>query len=229
MPEETSASTAPPGSSEPESEPESERMSPFEDVSLDADLARGLVHIHEKLGLRILAEQQLTRHLVALTELLVDAGVVSHDALEERKKALDPRMSEKARTRWSAAQVYEDVRDKYAVESPPIDCSSRLHACKAACCRLSFHLSRQDLEENRVRWDLGRPFHIARRPDGYCTHADPRDGHCRVHAHRPVVCREYDCRKDDRIWKDFEARVPSDAVAAFPPLGAHVTDDAEGR
>jgi Fe-S-cluster containining protein len=196
---------------------------------LDPDLARGLVHIHEKLGMRILAEQQLTRHVYALTELLVGAGVVSLEELEERKKSLEQRMTPKARTRWSTAQVYEDVRDKYTLKSPPIDCASRIDVCKAACCRMSFHLGRQDLEENVVRWDVGRPFHIARRADGYCTHADPVDGHCQVHAHRPAVCREYGCRDDERIWKDFEARIPSDAVAAMPPLGAHATEDDPGR
>ncbi len=196
--------------------------------ALDPDLARALVHVHDKIGLRIVADQQLTRHLYALTELLVGAGVVSLEELEERKKSLDQRMKPKARTRWGTAQVYEDVRDKYTLKSPPIDCASRIDVCKAACCRMSFHLSRQDLEENQVRWDVARPFHIARRADGYCTHVDPADGHCRVHAHRPAVCREYDCRQDDRIWKDFDTCVPSDAVAAMPVLAGRATQVAPG-
>ena len=185
---------------------------------LDRDLSRALVHIHEKLGTRILAEQQVTRHLYALTELLVGAGVLSLEALEERKRLLEQRMDKKATPRWDGAQVYEDTRDKYDVPSPPVDCASRIDVCKSACCRLSFFLTRQDLEENHVRWDVGRPFHIARRGNGYCTHTDPADGHCRVHAHRPIICRGYDCRDDERIWKDFDAKEPSDDVAALPPL-----------
>jgi hypothetical protein len=28
-----------------------------------------------------------------------------------------------------------------------------------------------------------------------------------VHEHRPVPCRAYDCRKDNKIWLDFEKKI----------------------
>jgi hypothetical protein len=30
-----------------------------------------------------------------------------------------------------------------------------------------------------------------------------------VYEHRPAICRTYDCRKDPRIWIDFEKRIPA--------------------
>jgi Fe-S-cluster containining protein len=43
--------------------------------------------------------------------------------------------------------------------------------------------------------------------DGYCTHLDRCTGGCRVYEQRPIPCRGYDCRKDKRIWLDFEKGV----------------------
>ena len=41
--------------------------------------------------------------------------------------------------------------------------TDRVHLCKASCCRLPFALSRQDVEEGIVRWDLGQPYLIDQR------------------------------------------------------------------
>jgi Fe-S-cluster containining protein len=44
--------------------------------------------------------------------------------------------------------------------------------------------------------------------DGACTH---REGHfCSVYDNRPAVCRTYDCRRDKRIWSDYERRILAD-------------------
>ena len=82
--------------------------------------------------------------------------------------------------------------------------------CKARCCKLSFALSTEDLDEGVIRWDYGQPYRIRQRAsDGYCVHNDPRSGGCTVHQHRPAICRRYDCRNDTRIWTDYEARIPA--------------------
>ena len=37
-----------------------------------------------------------------------------------------------------------------------------------------------------------------------------RGGMCySIHAQRPVPCRAYDCRQDQRIWSDFAQRIVS--------------------
>lgn len=177
--------------------------------ALDPEIGRGLIYIHEKLGTRILEHQQLTSHVYALTEALIANGTLSLRDFERRKAATAEAMSADADTEWQGARVLTDERDKYGYEGPDINCAERLHLCKAACCRLSFHLSKQDLHENVVRWDVANPYHIRQRDDGWCTHCDPKTKRCEVHAQRPLVCRGYDCREDGRIWEDFEQAIPN--------------------
>jgi Fe-S-cluster containining protein len=88
-----------------------------------------------------------------------------------------------------------------------VDCSARLHICHAACCRLDFALSVEEVEAGKVKWDLGRPYFIRRESDGCCTHLDSASGTCRIYHDRPAVCRGYSCAKDTRIWKDFDNMV----------------------
>ena len=98
--------------------------------------------------------------------------------------------------------------DKYTFEgTPPIDCAERVSICHAACCRLPFALSKQDVHEGIVRWNLGQPYMIDHGDDGYCSHLDHGTCACTIYANRPVPCRGFDCRSDQRIWLDFEARV----------------------
>jgi hypothetical protein len=97
---------------------------------------------------------------------------------------------------------------KYQTASPPIPCAELIPLCHARCCTLSFSLSTEDLDEGVIRWDYGQPYLIRQRAsDGFCVHNDP-DGHgCTVHAFRPRVCRSYDCRKDPRVWIDYDNRI----------------------
>src|SRR5262249_48952941 len=98
--------------------------------------------------------------------------------------------------------------DKYATDGQgvEIDCESRLHLCRAACCRLRFPLTWQDIHEGVVQWEPDQPYLNRQREDGWCFHCSA-DGRCGVYEQRPAVCRRYDCRQDRRIWLDFEHRV----------------------
>ena len=59
--------------------------------------------------------------------------------------------------------LQEDEEDKYAFEKgATIDCENHVHLCRAACCRLDFALSKQDIEEGIVKWELGRLYLIAK-------------------------------------------------------------------
>jgi len=68
-----------------------------------------------------------------------------------------------------------------------IDCESRLPLCRAACCRLSFALSKQDVREGIIRWNLEKPYVIAKDGDGYCIHLEKEAMSCSVWKSRP--CR----------------------------------------
>jgi Fe-S-cluster containining protein len=182
---------------------------------LDPDVSRGLIVLHEKMGSRIVEEKRLSTHVYALTELLISKGLISLRELEDRKQRTAEQMMGDPETQWQGAELLQSERDKYEVEPVAIDCEARLHLCKAACCRLHFVLSKQDLREGVVRWDVSRPFQIAQREDGWCSHCDKETKRCNVHANRPLVCRGYDCRQDARIWEDFEQGIPNPKLATL--------------
>jgi Fe-S-cluster containining protein len=106
--------------------------------------------------------------------------------------------------------VDDEAGDKYALtDLPEIDCESRYPICQAACCTLRFPLSRQDIDEAVIRWDPVLRYWLAQGEHGYCTHIDIATCRCTVYSQRPGPCRTYDCRDDERIWEDFEARIPN--------------------
>jgi Fe-S-cluster containining protein len=99
-----------------------------------------------------------------------------------------------------------------------IDCQARIPLCKGRCCKLSFPLTFQDLDEGVVKWEYSRPYQIRKRADAYCVHSDEATRGCQVYDQRPAVCRSYDCRNDRRIWTDFEKRIPApEEVLDAPP------------
>src|SRR3569623_506479 len=103
--------------------------------------------------------------------------------------------------------------DKYATAPSAPPCEALLHLCKARCCALST----ADLDEGVIRWEYGQPYLIRQRAsNGYCVHCDPEALTCTVHAHRPRVCRSYDCREDPRSWIDFAARIPQPVDEPVP-------------
>jgi Fe-S-cluster containining protein len=142
-----------------------------------------------------------------LTELLIEKGIITEEELNERKMAVAERLVKKFRELGMGAVFQDKEQDKYGFDDVQIDCESRRQLCKMACCKLSFALSRQDIEESIVKWDFGHPYMIAKKEDGYCVHIDKTTCKCRIWENRPVPCRGFDCRNDKRIWLDFENNV----------------------
>lgn len=145
---------------------------------------------------------RLAAQVVALTE---------HLGVGEPVGARIPEVLERIRKNdatVAAAWLDTELEDKYAVSGPDIPCDELIPLCKAKCCTFYFALSSADLDEGVLRWDYGRPYMIRQRAsDGFCVHNDPVSHGCTVHAHRPMVCRRYDCRQDKRVWADYENRV----------------------
>lgn len=172
------------------------------------EVAGGLLYCHSRLNSNTSKLLESASFLYALVELLADKGLVEIQELEEKKVEVAARLLDSYLDRGMGVAMQEDERDKYTFnETVEIDCESRVHLCKASCCRMSFALSQQDVEEGAIKWDLGRPYLIAQDADGYCRHLDRESSCCTVREQRPLPCRGYDCRKDKRVWLDFENRI----------------------
>jgi Fe-S-cluster containining protein len=172
------------------------------------EVAGGLLYCHSRLNANTSKLLESASFLYALVELLSEKGLVELEELEDKKREVAERLLESYLDKGMGVAMQEDERDKYTFdETVDIDCENRVHLCKAACCRMSFALSQQDVEEGVVKWDLGRPYLIAQDPDGYCRHLDRETSCCTVREQRPLPCRGYDCRKDKRVWVDFEQRI----------------------
>jgi Fe-S-cluster containining protein len=184
-------------------------------MPLDRDELEGGLRFLHVLGMQgRIGNEETSLRLEALIEELAARSAIDLRSLDARRDLLRQRGRDR---RGDADVQVGGSEDKYAVtDLPDIDCDARLHLCRARCCTFTFPLSFQDLDERVVRWDYEHPYRIARNDSGYCVHNDVGRRTCTVYDQRPAVCRTYDCRKDARVWLDFEKRLPA-------PLGA---DDA---
>jgi hypothetical protein len=189
--------------------------------SLRNDVAEGLMFSHSRENANTSKVLEVASFSYALIELLNERGIISLEELDERKRKVGQRLVEKFAEKGMGVALTDDEKDKYSYEGAvKIDCENRMTLCRGACCRLRFALTVQDLEEGEVKWEFGRPYMIRHDADGYCHHLERETKHCGVYEKRPIVCRSYDCRKDKRIWADFENRVVSDDLEKLFPKPA---------
>jgi Fe-S-cluster containining protein len=156
---------------------------------------------------------ELQQQFETLIEIMLAVGTLGpgHAALIQKLR----RRVEIAR---KSPVELSSVDDKYTVEGEPIDCDSRLALCQARCCSFGVVLSRQDVEEGKLSWEIDQPYRLPRESDGYCTNLGRSDAHCQRYEHRPATCRSYSCKDDRRVWIDFEARIPAPMPPTLIPL-----------
>jgi Fe-S-cluster containining protein len=148
-----------------------------------------------------------------LTEAVCEHGLLSPADLPGAVQAeidSDAKEAERERDgnmvlRWPAIAVREDPEEPELGE--PVDCASRIHVCQAVCCKLKFALSQPEIEAGDVKWDIGHPYIIRQNETGYCCHNDADTKGCTVYDRRPGVCSRFSCRRDERIWTDFDNMV----------------------
>ena len=170
-----------------------------------AEVAEGLLYTHSRLNANTKKTLEAASFLYALVELLDEKGLIAIKELDERKQVVGQRLVEQLRQNGSGVVLQDPEYDKYGFgQEVTLDCARRIHVCRAACCRLPFALSKQDIREGIVHWELGQPYMIAHDGNGTCCHLDPETRRCTIWEHRPVPCRGFDCRKDKRIWLDYE-------------------------
>lgn len=187
---------------------------------IHSEISEGLRYTHNRANANTAKLLEVSSFAYAAIELLANKGLIDIEVLDQKRKEVASRLVEKFRQEGIGAAYQDPEHDKYSFQnSVVIDCENRIHLCKAACCRLRFALSHQDVNEGIVQWDFAHPYFIAQGQDGYCRHLDPDRMNCSIHENRPVPCRAYDCRADKRIWSDFERRVVSpelDELLATP-------------
>jgi Fe-S-cluster containining protein len=120
------------------------------------------------------------------------------------------------------------VDDKYAVDSPDIDCASRIALCGARCCSFEVMLSRQDLAERKLPFVVEQPYMLPRDPVTKRCACMDEAGACTAYDHRPATCRTYDCREDRRVWLDFDQRIPAPLPEAIRPGPPEFVNDDDG-
>ncbi|MBN1138225.1 MAG: YkgJ family cysteine cluster protein [Anaerolineae bacterium] len=172
------------------------------------DLIRGLVYAHNRANANTAQVHEANATLQAVVDLLVERGLLDPAELQARRTATAEGLRAAYVERGMAVAVQEFGTSKYHFpHTSKLDCQSRLLLCRAACCKLPLALSKEDVQEGVVRWELGQPYMIAHAADGYCVHMDRGTYGCTVYDHRPIPCRGYDCSQDERIWLDFENKV----------------------
>ena len=171
---------------------------------LRKEVVGGLMYTHSRANANTNRALETATFLFALVEVLAEKGVLTIEELDARKDQIADRVQRRFLEKGMGVVLQDPEQDKYAFAGEAhVDCENRVHLCKAACCRMLFPLSRQDIAERIVMWDLEAPYMIAQTEDRYCRHLDRTTCKCTVRAHRPIPCRAYDCRNDPRIWSDF--------------------------
>lgn len=180
------------------------------------DLKKGFLFVHQMMNENQHQNFTSLSYAMSLTELLVGKGIIGINELAERKKLVEQRLMQEVEEHHTKV-IIGNGGDKYSTngEEVEIDCDKRLHLCKAKCCSYYFYLTQQDIEENILKWDLFRPYCISQDDDGYCRHLDRKTMKCSVREQRPIPCRNYSCRTDEKIWKDFDNMIPADESPAI--------------
>lgn len=176
----------------------------------ESDLISGLLYTHQRLNDNTKKNLESSSFLYALIELLEKKGLVDIEELDAQKKKVAERLVKNFVDSGMGLMYQDGEDDKYKFDKEAkIDCESCLSVCKAACCKMPFALSKQDVDEGVIRWEFGRPYMIAHGEDGYCVHLDRDTYKCTVHEHRPVPCRGFDCRDNKKwpVWSDFTHQI----------------------
>jgi hypothetical protein len=126
--------------------------------TLREEVAGGLRYTHTRANANTRKLLEIASFAYAAIDLLAEKGLLQIEELDERKKTIAERMVEKFIGQGMGISHQEKEQDKYTFEAVQIDCASRLHLCKAACCKLGFALSKQDVEEGVVKWNFARPY-----------------------------------------------------------------------
>ncbi len=185
-----------------------EKTSMEQDLArLDRQIERGSLFTHTIVSQNADRIHEAESFLYGLTDVLIEKGMLTQDEVLQAARKVRQEMEDKGQTIGPGIALRIERDGTRQDEFVPVNCSERLHICKAVCCRLHFALTAEEVESGRIKWDLGEPYYIRHESTGCCHHLDPSTRGCSVYQNRPGVCRHYSCAQDERIWKDFEKMI----------------------
>lgn len=171
------------------------------DPELERQVERGSLFTHSALGRSANHLREVETYLYGLVDVLLAKRLVTSEEVGAAVDRVERTLREEIPEPGVALRVDERAPEPSDVI---VDCAARMHICHAACCKLNFALSAEEVERGTARWDLGRPYFIRHAAHGHCVHNDRETGACGIYHDRPGPCRQYSCATDRRIWSDFE-------------------------
>jgi Fe-S-cluster containining protein len=174
----------------------------------DEEIIKGFENTYFIIDDNISKTFQASVNLYALINLLIDKKVIKKNEFDRRKKEVEKQLIDGYKKAGIGIIVHDQAfADKYELTSQvEIDCASKMHICKGACCRFVYCLTIQDIHEG-IRWNLSHPFTCLKGDNDYCIYLREDDMRCSIHDKRPLSCRQFDCRNDERIWLDFDKEI----------------------
>jgi hypothetical protein len=169
------------------------------------------IHADQARGLQVEFEQAVI--VQAVLQVLMSKGLVTRAELDAVYPAMHQMMVELRSKQLTGPRLFPGLGTM--AEPSDLDCSSHHDVCGAACCS-SFNvlLTPEEAASNRYLWDVAHPYRLLTDDDGTCVYFD-RDGRrCGIWQDRPSACRAFDCRTDDRVWRDYPNRGLSEAAMA---------------
>lgn len=187
---------------------QNEKTSKEQDLArLERQIERGSLFTHTIVSRNANRIHETESFLYGVIDVLIEKGMLTQDEVLQGAAKVRQEMEEKGQTIGPGIALRIEGDGTKQDDFGLVNCSERLHICKAVCCRLHFALTADEVESGKIKWDLGEPYYIRHEPTGCCHHLDPCSKGCSVYENRPGVCRQYSCAQDERIWKDFEKMI----------------------
>lgn len=176
-------------------------------TTLERQVERGSLFTHTVVSRNSDQIHEIESFLYGVIDVLIAKGLLTREEIVDSVETLRRQMVEDSQSVGPGIALRVDEDGAEQDNFVPVDCSERIHICKAVCCRLHFALTAEEIESGKVKWDLGAPYYIRQDEAGCCQHLDPESRGCSVYKDRPGVCRKYSCANDARIWKDFDKMI----------------------
>jgi hypothetical protein len=171
------------------------------------DAVRAGLHMAHTVQARAMqAEFEHAVIVQSLLHVLLEKGIVAREELDTVYPQMQHALAELRTAQHGAGPRMTQPLEGYP-EPTGLDCAAHHPTCEAACCTsFSVVLTPEEAASGKYMWDVAFPYRLLTNAAGTCVYLDEDKRRCTIWADRPLVCRSYDCRTDDRIWSDYPTR-----------------------